>query len=86
MAFGVILVVAKILILKGSPVTPGWRRRRFLINPENRWYYFDNDNIIACAVAAKADYLVTGDFDLLNVKHYKGIKIISPRDFEALFI
>jgi putative PIN family toxin of toxin-antitoxin system len=46
----------------------------------------DDDNIIACAVAAKADYLVTGDSDLLEIKSYKGVKIITPRDFEALFI
>ncbi len=46
----------------------------------------DDDNIIACAVAAKADYLVTGDSDLLDIKRYKNIKIITPRDFEALFV
>lgn len=46
----------------------------------------DDDNIIACAVAAKADYLVTGDSDLLEIKKYKKIRIITPRDFEALFV
>ena len=46
----------------------------------------DDDNIIACAVAAKADYLVTGDSDLLDIRSYKNIKIITPRDFEALFV
>jgi putative PIN family toxin of toxin-antitoxin system len=46
----------------------------------------DDDNIIACAVAARADYLVTGDFDLLEIKSYKDTKIITPRDFEALFV
>lgn len=45
----------------------------------------DDDNIIACAVAAKADYLVTGDADLLRIKKYQDVKIITPRDFEALF-
>lgn len=45
----------------------------------------DDDNVLACALAAKADYLVTGDADLLVIKNYKGIKIITPRDFEALF-
>lgn len=45
-----------------------------------------DDNIIACAVAANADYLVTGDSDLLEIKNYKGVKIITPRDFEALFL
>jgi uncharacterized protein len=46
----------------------------------------DDDNIIACAVAAKAAYLVTGDSDLLDIKSYRDIKIITPRDFEALFV
>lgn len=46
----------------------------------------DDDNIIACAVAAKSDYLVTGDSDLLDLKSYQGIRIITPRDFEVLFI
>ena len=46
----------------------------------------DDDNIIACAVAAKADYLVTGDSDLLDLKSYKSIKMVTPRDFEALFL
>jgi len=46
----------------------------------------DDDNIIACAVSAKADYLVTGDSDLLVIRRYQGIKIITPRDFEALFL
>jgi len=46
----------------------------------------DDDKIIACAIAAKAVYLVTGDSDLLEIKSHKGIKIISPRDFEALFV
>ena len=45
-----------------------------------------DDNIIACAVAAKADYLVTGDADLLELKIYQGVRIITPRDFEALFL
>ncbi len=46
----------------------------------------DDDNILACALAAKAEYLVTGDADLLELKRYQGIRIITPRDFEALFL
>lgn len=46
----------------------------------------DDDNILACALAAKAEYLVTGDADLLELKSYQGIRIITPRDFEALFL
>lgn len=44
----------------------------------------DDDNVLACALAAKAAYLVTGDADLLAVKNFRGVKIITPRDFEAL--
>ena len=46
----------------------------------------DDDHIIACALAANADYLVTGDHDLLEVKNCQGVQIITPRDFESLFI
>ncbi len=45
----------------------------------------DGDNVIACAVAAKADYPVTGDADLLAIKSYRGVRFITPRDFEASF-
>ena len=45
----------------------------------------DDDAILACALEARADYLVTGDVDLLGLKVFKGIPIITPRDFELLF-
>jgi putative PIN family toxin of toxin-antitoxin system len=45
----------------------------------------EDDAILACALAAEADYLVTGDNDLLVLKTFKGIKIVTPRDFELLF-
>jgi putative PIN family toxin of toxin-antitoxin system len=45
----------------------------------------NDDMIIACAVSADADYIVTGDEDLLVLKRYKNIVIINPRNFEALF-
>jgi putative PIN family toxin of toxin-antitoxin system len=45
----------------------------------------DDDNILACSLAAEADYLVTGDSDLLELKSFKGIPIITPRAFEMLF-
>lgn len=41
-----------------------------------------DDPIIAAAVAAKADYLVTGDrAHLLPIGEHEGIRIISPRAF-----
>lgn len=45
----------------------------------------DDDNVLACALEAGADYLVTGDKDLLHLKVFRGIHIITPRDFEMLF-
>ena len=45
----------------------------------------NDDMIIACAIDAAADYIVTGDEDLLILNHYKDIIIINPRNFEALF-
>lgn len=45
----------------------------------------DDDNVLACALEADADYLVTGDKDLLHLKVFRGIRIIPPREFELLF-
>lgn len=40
-----------------------------------------DDKFLACAIEAKADYVVTGDEDLLDLKEYEGIKIVTPRQF-----
>ncbi len=41
-----------------------------------------SDNIfLACALEAGADYLVTQDPHLLNLKYYRGIQIISLEQF-----
>ena len=45
----------------------------------------NDDMMIACAIDATADYIVTGDEDLLILKNYKDIGIINPQNFEALF-
>ena len=45
----------------------------------------DDDLILACARDAAADYVVTGDEDLLVLKNYEGISIVNPREFEKLF-
>lgn len=41
----------------------------------------EDDLVLATAVAAKADYLVTGDKYLLRIGEFRGIPIVSPRDF-----
>lgn len=45
-----------------------------------------DDQILACGIASEADFLVTGDSDLLILKKYKGMKILNPRDFELLLV
>ena len=40
-----------------------------------------DNHILACAVAGKANLIVSHDLDLLRLKTYEGIGIISPIDF-----
>jgi predicted nucleic acid-binding protein len=37
--------------------------------------------VLATALAGKADVIVTGDDDLLVLKQFRGIRILSPRQF-----
>ena len=41
----------------------------------------DDDRILATAVAARADCLITGDDDLLVLERYADIPIVRPADF-----
>jgi putative PIN family toxin of toxin-antitoxin system len=44
-----------------------------------------DDQILSCALSASAEYLVTGDLDLLELKEFHGIEILTPGAFELLF-
>ncbi|MDD4877543.1 MAG: putative toxin-antitoxin system toxin component, PIN family [Candidatus Nanoarchaeia archaeon] len=44
----------------------------------------DDNKIIECAVAAQAEFILTYDVHLLNLKEYEGIKIIRPDLFLLL--
>lgn len=41
----------------------------------------DDDVVLGTALAAKANFIVTGDNDLLVLKEFHGIRILSPRQF-----
>lgn len=41
----------------------------------------DDDHVIAAALAAKADCIVTGDKDLLALGEHEGIRIVTARTF-----
>lgn len=38
----------------------------------------DDDQVLACALAAQAELIVSGDADLLNLKSYQRIPIVDP--------
>ena len=40
-----------------------------------------DDKFIECAVALKADAVITGDGEVLAVKEYMGVKILTPQQF-----
>jgi putative PIN family toxin of toxin-antitoxin system len=44
----------------------------------------DDDIIVATAVAAEADYVVSGDQHLLKLGVYKDIRIVTPKEFVVL--
>lgn len=44
----------------------------------------DDNKIIECAVTAKAEYIITGDPHLLNLKEFQHIKILNPDQFLKL--
>lgn len=41
----------------------------------------DDDKFIACALALKAGYVVSGDKALVSVQQYQGIRIVTPKEF-----
>lgn len=40
-----------------------------------------DDKFINCAIDAKAIYIVSGDNDLLTIKNFAGIEIVTAREF-----
>ena len=41
----------------------------------------DDDKFIECAVALKAHAVITGDREVLAIKEYMGIRILTPQQF-----
>ena len=55
------------------------------VNVEGVASHPEDDLILARALSAQVDYLVTGDKQLLARDGYEGLRIVSPRDFLGLF-
>ncbi|MBM4289792.1 MAG: putative toxin-antitoxin system toxin component, PIN family [Deltaproteobacteria bacterium] len=57
------------------------------VNPKNRISVIDDDpdnRILVCAVEGQADFIISGDHHLTDLKNYQGIKILAPSIFLAL--
>jgi putative PIN family toxin of toxin-antitoxin system len=55
-----------------------------LVIPREKLAVLDDEpdnRILECAVAGRADIIVTGDRAMLNLKKYQGIRILSLRQF-----
>ena len=44
----------------------------------------DDNRVLECSQSSGSDYLVTGDKDLLDLKHYAGARIVTPAEFLAV--
>lgn len=54
-------------------VRPRGRIRALKDDPDNR--------VLECAIAGRADAIVTGDKALLELKEYRGVRILALRDY-----
>ncbi len=57
-------------------VKPARRMKVLKDEPDNR--------IVECAIDGKADLLVTGDKKILQLREYKGVKVISLKEYLEL--
>ena len=65
-------------------ILDNFRKNSIIIKPvHNEKVAGDDDKFINCALSAKA-LVVSGDSHLLNLENYKGIKIITPKEFLEL--
>ena len=44
----------------------------------------DDDKFLSCAISGDSDLIVSGDMDLLSLKSYKDVKIITPSEFLSI--
>ncbi len=65
-------------LLSRAKVTPG-QLRLLGVTRDSK-----DDAVVACAVEGKADYIVSGDQDLLALGEYEGIQVVTPRQFVGI--
>lgn len=66
--------IESIGLLAGIIVAPRTKIKAVKVDPSD-------NKIVECAYEAMVDFIVTGDKDLLNLGHWRKIKIVSIREF-----
>ena len=61
-------------LAQGSLMVSGHVKVRASRDPED-------DKFLAAAIQAEADFVVTGDRDLLVLEHYRGVRVLRPAPF-----
>ena len=60
-----------------------------LVNPQTKIKAVkddpDDDVIIECALESESKYIITYDKHLLNLKEFRGIRVIKPEEARAIF-
>ena len=62
----------------GFVVSPSERIRKIKEDPSD-------NRILECAVEAEADYIISGDIHLLNLKVYRDIKVTGPAEYLEIY-
>jgi putative PIN family toxin of toxin-antitoxin system len=61
-------------VLKLAVLTPGELRLEAIADDPA------NDMVLACALEGNADYIVSGDHHLLDLRDYQGVQIVAPAE------
>lgn len=66
----------------------GWSSTAFFVDPELELDVVEDDpddnRVLECAVAAEANYIISGDDHLLDLGEYQGIEVLPPAGFVVL--
>jgi putative PIN family toxin of toxin-antitoxin system len=74
------LAVILTALLSQAEITPGHLRLPGVTRDPK------DDAVVACAREGEADYIVSGDQDLLTLGEYEGIQVVTPRRFVEILV
>lgn len=79
------LTAQEIKVIVEEEMLPYFEITEVADNIRDRCRDADDDKFIACAVAASADFIVSGDRDLLDMRKCKSVRIVSASAFLKMF-